>query len=240
MIAITFALPAESKALVARVQNRRDTFFQGNNVITGQIASRSLTIFHTGVGRRMAERTLTDFLDHQPFRILISSGFAGGVDDQLSVGDLFLAENVSDAGLLAAAQQTLAGMQPHVGKLFTSSGIVDSAAQRMKLARSRGADAIDMETDVIAQTCVERGIPMLSFRVISDTSREPFPAPPSVLFDIEQQKTPILGLAGYLIRKPSSIGRLLRFSRQIARARENLADALTGLVRDDFFARPGC
>ena len=93
-----------------------------------------------------------------------------------------------------------------------------------------------METDVIAQTCGEQGIPMLSLRAISDTLREPFPAPPAVLFDVEQQKTSVATLAAYLIKTPTAIGPLIRFGRQISHAREKLADALTSLVQDDFFA----
>jgi adenosylhomocysteine nucleosidase len=235
MIAVTFAVPAESKAFISRLQNKHRIPFPGDDVICGEIGSRSLTIFHTGVGRKIAEKRLVEFLGNQPLEILVSSGFAGGVAAEMNVGDLFIAENVSDSQLFAIAQRALARMRPRTGKLSTSSGIVDSAMQRMRLARARGADAIDMETDVIAQTCVERGIPMLSLRAISDTQREPFPAPPAVLFDIEQQKTHITGLAAYLITRPSAIGPLIRFARQVGRTREKLADALTNLVQDDSF-----
>jgi adenosylhomocysteine nucleosidase len=237
MIAVTFALPAESKAFISRLQDKRRIPSPGGDVTCGRIGTRSLTIFHTGVGRSVAEKKLTEFFGQQSFDLLISSGFAGGVAADLNVADLFLAENVSDPQLLAIAHQILTNARS--GKLLTSSGIVHSSEQRRRLARERGADAIDMETDVIAQTCVERGIPMLSIRAISDTLREPFPAPPSVLFDIEQQKTPISDLAIYLIKKPSAIGGLIRFSRQIGRARADLTDALTSLMRDDFFSSRG-
>jgi adenosylhomocysteine nucleosidase len=240
MIAVTFALPTESKAFISRLQNKRRIPSLGAEVWCGALGSRSLTIFHTGVGRSVAEKKLTEFLGDQSFDVLISSGFAGGVAADLNVADLFLAENVSDPHLFAIAQQALTEARPRSGKLLTSSGIVHSAEQRMGLARERGADAIDMETDVIAQTCVERGIPMLSLRAISDTLRDPFPAPPAVLFDIEQQKTNIAGLAAYLLRKPIALRAFMRFNRQIGRARENLADALTSLVQDDFFNSRGC
>jgi nucleoside phosphorylase len=235
MIAVTFALPAESKAFISRLQNKRRIPFLNDNFICGEIGSRSLTIFHTGVGRRIAEKRLVEFLGNQSFEVLISSGFAGGVGAEMNVGDLFIAENVSDSQLFAIAQRALIHVSPRTGKLSTSSRIVDSTTQRMQLATARGADAIDMETDVIAQTCVERGIPMLSLRAISDTLREPFPAPPAVLFDIEQQKTHIASLAAYLIKKPTAIGPLIRFARRIGRTREKLADALTNLVQDDSF-----
>jgi adenosylhomocysteine nucleosidase len=235
MIAVTFALPAESKAFISRLQNKRRIPFLSDNFICGEIGSRSLTIFHTGVGRRIAEKRLVEFLGNQSFEVLISSGFAGGVGAEMNVGDLFIAENVSDSQLLAIAQRTLTPVSPRTGKLSTSSRIVDSTTERMQLASARGADAIDMETDVIAQTCAERGIPMLSLRAISDTLREPLPVPPSVLFDTERQKTHFAGLAAYLITKPTAIAPLIRFARQIDRTREKLADALTNLVQDNSF-----
>jgi purine-nucleoside phosphorylase len=126
-------------------------------------------------------------------------------------------------------------LQPHIGKLLTSSGIVHSTAKRMEVAKERAADAIDMESDVIAQTCTERGIRMLSLRAISDTQREPFPAPPDVLFEIERQKIPFGALAAYCLRNPGAIARLIEFNRRIARTREKLADALTNLIADDLF-----
>jgi adenosylhomocysteine nucleosidase len=232
MIAVTFALPAESKVFVSRLQNKRHYSFQGSDIVCGEIGSRPLTIFHTGVGRRVAETRLIEFLGHQSVHILISSGFAGGVGLESKVGDLFLAENVSDPHLFALAQRSLKQLEPRIGKLFTSSGIIHSPAERMELARARGADAIDMETDVIAEACVERGIPILSLRAISDTLHEPFPAPPAVLFDIEQQKTPIVALASHLLASPAAIPRLIRFNRQIRAARERLTAGLVTLIED--------
>jgi nucleoside phosphorylase len=235
MIIVTFALPAESKSFVSRLQNKRGVHKAVGEITLGQIGSQPVSIFHTGVGRNIAQKRLTEFLADQSFEILISSGFAGGVASNLCAGDLFLARNISDSELLAHAQQTLHHLQPHIGKLLTSSGIVHSAAKRMELATERAADAIDMETDVIAQTCGERGIRMLSLRAISDTVREPFPAPPDVLFDMERQKIPFAALAAHCLKNPAAIARLIAFNQQIARAREKLADALTNLIADDSF-----
>lgn len=231
MIAVTFALPAESRTFISRLQNKRRIPSPGGDVTCGRIGSRSLTIFHTGVGRSIAEKKLPEFFEQRSFGLLISSGFAGGVAADLNAADLFLAKNVSDSQLLAIAQQILTDARG--GKLLTSSGIVHSSEQRVRLARERGADAIDMETDVIAQACREREVPMLSLRAISDTQREPFPAPPGVLFDIEQQRTNIPSLARYLITKPNAIASFVRFARQVARARENLTTALIRLLQSD-------
>jgi adenosylhomocysteine nucleosidase len=235
MIAVTFALPAESKDLVSRLQSKHAIACAHANATRGEIGSRSVTIFHTGVGRRITEKGLTEFLDQHSFKILISSGFAGGVNSDLNAGDLFMADNISDVELLTVAEVALTTRRPHRGKLLTSSGIIHSTAKRIELARERAADAIDMESDVVAQTCAERGVRMLSLRVISDTANEPFPAPPSVLFDVERQKTPLASLASHLLANPGAIPRLIRFNRQIRQARENLTNALVALIEHGSF-----
>jgi hypothetical protein len=75
-------------------------------------------------------------------------------------------------------------------------------------------------------------VPLLSLRIISDTASQPFPAPPSVLFDIERQQTNFGGMLAYLIRDPGSVWRLFRFGRQIVRARARLTDAIVAVVRE--------
>jgi hypothetical protein len=115
-------------------------------------------------------------------------------------------------------------------KLFTSATIVDSIDARKEIARTNGTDAVDMETEIIAQACSVRGIPMLSLRVISDSSREPFPAPPSILFDIERQRTNAGRLSLYLIKHPGALFDLFRFVLQITQARKILTNAIITLV----------
>ena len=135
MIAVTFALPAESSDFVFLLQNKQQARAGESNIIRGEIGTRSVTIIHTGVGQRTCEARMKDFLgrEHPPF--LISSGFAGGINTELNAGDLFLAENFSDPQLFQTAQRVLGDRPLRVGELFTSSSIVDSATQDQKLRR---------------------------------------------------------------------------------------------------------
>ena len=113
---------------------------------------------------------------------------------------------------------------------MTADRVIDSAAERARLAQEHGAAAIDMETEWIAQACAAREIPMLSLRAISDTIAAPFPAPPEVLFDLERQRTNPWRLTGHLLTHPSAIVGLARFARQVALARTRLATALDELI----------
>jgi adenosylhomocysteine nucleosidase len=226
MIGITFALPSESSGLVRQLQAAQ----RHDNLLSGKIESRDVTILHTGVGAKNCNARLEVLLHKARPSLVISSGFAGGVSEDLRGGDLILAENFSDPGLLVSAEQILRDREPRVVKLFTSTSIIDSVAERNEIARAADAAAVDMETGAIADVCKIHGVPLLSLRIISDTVRQPFPAPPSVLFDIERQQTNFGGLLGYLLRDPASAWRLFRFGRQIARARERLTEAIVALI----------
>ena len=214
MLAVTFALPNESSEFVRLLEARggRD----------GEVA-----VLHTGVGERTCRARIEPFLDSRRFDLLISSGFAGGADPSLGVGDLLLAENFSDPQLLARAQSLLVS---RVGRLVTAGRVIESASDRARIAREDSAAAVDMETEWIARACAARKIPMLSLRVISDTAAAPFPVPPAVLFDLERQKTDAFKLAAHLFRRPSQVVRLARFARQIAAVRATLGAALYELI----------
>jgi adenosylhomocysteine nucleosidase len=228
MIGITFALPSESSGVVRKLQARQ----RHDNLLSGKVDNRDVTILHTGVGAKNCNARLEILLHKTRPNLVISSGFAGAVSGDLHVGDLILAENFSDAGLLTNAERILRDRRARVVKLFTSTSIIDSVVERNEIARAANAAAVDMETGAIADVCKVHGVPLLSLRIISDTASQPFPAPPSVLFDIERQQTNFGRLLAYLLRDPGSVWRLVRFGRQIARARAKLTDAMVALVRE--------
>jgi adenosylhomocysteine nucleosidase len=230
MIAVSFALPAESSGFAALLREKQSAAGGHMKVIHGKIANQSVAMLHTGVGQRICKIRIDHFLQSENPAFFISSGFAGGVREDLEVGDLFLAENFSDRQLLSIAERVLRDRNVRAGKLFTSKTIVDSVAERDKIARINGAIAADMETETIAQACDARGIPLLSLRAISDTPRQPFPAPLSVLFDIERQRTDTGRLTSYLLKHPIAVWRLIRFARQIARGRERLTNAIATIA----------
>src|SRR5438270_6893227 len=150
MIGITFALPSESSGLVRRLQavQRHDNLLSGkidNPEMIGAreaIRSRAVTILHTGVGAKNCNARLEILLHKTRPSLMISSGFAGAVSEDLRVGDLILARNFSDPGLLASADRILRDREPRVVKLFTSASIIDSVAERNEIARAVDAAAV--------------------------------------------------------------------------------------------------
>jgi adenosylhomocysteine nucleosidase len=233
IIAITFALPAESSDFVRLLTKPAPSVGAGGESIRGQIHGRSAAVFHTGVGEKSCRARIEKFLRQQQFKYLISAGFAGALDPELRAGDLLLSENFSSPELLRASRLDFAGGRLSVGKLATVPVVIDSKSERDRWAAESGAAAVDMETEFIAAACAARGIPMLSLRVISDTPAEPFPAPPGVLFDLEKQETNFGRLALHLVKHPGALMRLNAFRRRIGLARQSLTSALDKLLRVD-------
>jgi adenosylhomocysteine nucleosidase len=231
MIAITFALPAESAEFLRRLRDKSRADYNDIRIIRGKIDDRTIEVLHTGVGEKVCRQRVGKFLQDQHFDYLISAGFAGALTDQLPPGDLLLAKNFSTIHSTENLS-SLSGLPVHIADLLTVPALINFREERNKLALTSGAAAVDMETEFIARACAAHGVPLLSLRVISDTAKELFPAPVNVLFDIERQRTPMPKLAAYLVTHPSRVPRLVQFARRIARARKILADALADVVRN--------
>ena len=239
MIAITFALPAESAEFLRRLRDKSRADRDGIRTIRGKIDDRAVEVLHTGVGKNVCRQRMAKFLsatgrirrgEHdQHFDYLISAGFAGALNDRLQVGDLLIAKNFSTLWS-AENRSSLSSLPIHIADLLTVPALINSGEDRNKLALTSGAVAVDMETEFIARACTVHGVPLLSLRVVSDTPKELFPAPTDVLFDVKRQQTQMLKLATYFFAHPHRVPRLVQFAQRIARARKVLADALVTLV----------
>ena len=239
MIAISFALPTESNALLRHLESKRFLNANGIAILTGELAGRQVAIFHTGVGRESCQRNVQAAFGAIRPQLLISSGFAGSLSDRLGIGDLVVAQNFSDWGLATRILEVGSGLtapepsQPmrfHPVILFTSNKVVESAEERRQIAQQHRADAIDMETEVIATACAVHRVPMISLRAISDAPTAPFPAPAEVLFDIPRQRIPLRKLLWYLLRHPSAVKQFIRFAKQVGAARARLTTALIDAI----------
>jgi adenosylhomocysteine nucleosidase len=230
MIAITFALPAESSDFIRRIENASTNSREGVESFRGRLHGRSIAVIHTGVGRKTCRERLEVLLRRENFESLISAGFAGALEKNLRVGHLLVSENFSSPEFLGSPNLDLADETTFLGKLLTVPRMVETVADRESLNRNYEATAVDMETEVIAELCAAHNLPMLSIRAISDTIAEPFPAPANVLFDVAKQKTDFVRLGAYLIAHPSAFRRLNSFRKRVTVARKTLADALDRIV----------
>ena len=230
MIAVTFALPAESSEFLRRLGNKSRADRNGLSIVHGTIDHRSIAVLHTGVGEKICKQRIGKFLENQQFDFLISAGFAGSLNHELQVNDLLLAKNFLTLDP-KQTQSSLSNVSIAAINMLTVPAMIDSSEERERIARESGASAVDMETEFIASACAAHAIPLMSLRVITDTATQPFPAPPNILFDIQQQRTPVGRFAKFFLSHPTRIPSLVQFSRKIARARTVLTKALLEVVR---------
>ena len=230
MIAVTFALPAESSAFIRLLRHRKRQNQGALSIISGNIGHRPIEVLHTGVGETVSRQRLTRFLQDRKFDLLISTGFAGSLTNDLRPGDLVLAKNFSTSPL-DNLRPVIAKWTTHVADLYTAPSLISSAEDRHNMASETGTVAVDMETKFIARACAERELLLLSLRVITDTPAHPFPAPPEILFDFARQKTDFGKFARFFALHPNRFPKLMQFARTVHRARNKLAQALADVIR---------
>ena len=139
-------------------------------------APAGVSVVRTPMGERAA-RGLESWSDrHGLPAVLVSTGFAGGVNKDLATGDLVLAETVRigdeeirvDARWVDRVRTALSrqGLPVTVGT-FASVGAVASAQTKRRSAEA-GAVALDMESGPLAEWARRREVPFLALRVVLD------------------------------------------------------------------------
>ena len=221
MIAVTFALPQESQDFRHALRHASAT----GPWLLGNIGLEEVLVVHTGVGPAAAAENIAAFLAvHRP-RMLISTGFAGGLDPRLATGDLLVAVNFSAPALLAPSRALLAGdPRAHFGALTSQPHPAETVAEKAALFTATAALAVDMETASLAAACTRARVPLLAVRAISDPARDPLPVPFAEWFDLAAQRPRPLALVRYLARHPAHISPFTRFLRSLPPARRAFTD----------------
>jgi adenosylhomocysteine nucleosidase len=211
------------------------------------VAGKSgISILITGIGRKNAEKSVREFLAINSPELVLTCGFAGGLNPDLKLGEVvFETANAPLApSLLASAKPgsppsgervsartgeglfsklSAAGAKP--AKFFCADRIATTVDEKRKLRAETGADAVEMESGAIHAVCRERGISCATVRVISDTAGEDLP------LDFNQLSKPDMildygKLAWAIAKSPGKIGALLKLQKQTRFAAERLAEVL--------------
>src|SRR5215831_2070559 len=136
MIAVTFALSAESSEFLRLLGNRSHVHRDGISIVRGTIGDRSIEVIHTGVGANVCRQRIGKFLVNQQFDFLISAGFAGSLNHELQVNDLLVAKNFSTLDLKHAS---LSNVSIYAANMLTVPALIDSGEERERIAQESGA-----------------------------------------------------------------------------------------------------
>jgi adenosylhomocysteine nucleosidase len=122
-----------------------------------------------GIGPEPARRAAQAIISLFAPSELVSVGFAGALDPTLKVGDAFVPRRVVDA-----SDGSVSDIGAGSGTLISFASIA-GVGQKEKLARSYGAQAVDMEAAAVARAARAQGLPFKAMKAISDESDFEFP-----------------------------------------------------------------
>jgi adenosylhomocysteine nucleosidase len=205
---VCFAVPEEAAALRSFI-----------------LQKPSVRILITGMGKRNAEKALETFLEQYSPSLVLTCGFAGGLDPALAPGAVvYEEESISDLG------RNLERLGAHRARFYCSSRIAITCAEKRMLRETTGADAVEMESEHIRALCRMRNIPSATVRVISDSGGEDLPLDFN-RFLTSNAKISYARMGFALLKSPGSVPHLLALRRRTIMAAENLAGVLTGLLQ---------
>jgi len=173
----------------------------------------------TGIGLRRAEQALRHAFAHHSPRLVLTCGFAGGLNPDHQLGQVLFETDAEQwrASLLKA------GALP--GRFIHSNRVLVTAAEKAALFQSTQGDAVEMESSVLRGVCREYGVPCVTVRVISDAVGEDLPLDFNRFARADGSLSVPQLLVG-LARQPGAVPELIRFNRRLGIAARALGVVL--------------
>ncbi len=192
-IGIILAMSKEYNQLAEMLTDKEELTFGEDRYLQGKMGNLQIVLLQCGIGKVNAAMGTTLLIERLHPDAIISTGVAGGLDDSLHVMDVVVSTETAyhdvwcgegewgqivglptrlkgDAHLVERALQTRSEVKILGGLICTGDIFVskDEELQRIKGAFP-DAMAVDMESCAIAHVCLQRNVPFVSFRIISDT-----------------------------------------------------------------------
>lgn len=200
---VVFAVPIEADAFARLANDTVDLRAGSLEFHEGLVAGRRVAWCVAGVGRDAATRATRLLVDgHRP-RLLVSAGFAGGLEPSLPRGRVIRpAQVVRPDG---SAELPLAHAMPLAGRpltLVTADQIITTPAGKETLRAACGADAVDMETFAVAEAAAAADLLCASVRVISDDATQTLPREVAALARPQSSMRRLGAALGAIGRRP--------------------------------------
>ncbi len=246
MILIFYAFAREAAAFKRRLEGRSALGIDGLRGFRARLGATEIAGVATGLGtRRAAETTRRALQSLAPVDLVIATGLAGALSEELQPGDLVLADRLIldrerpglAPAMIAIAPADLARFTAALraqrikfatGAILTAAQILnDGGAKRGARART-GALAVDMESAAVAAEAHRCGLRFACVRAVLDTVDEEIVG--AELAGPDGEVRP-LAAAGFVLRNPAAAIGLARMMRSLNRAAAALAAALEALSR---------
>jgi nucleoside phosphorylase len=229
-IAVVSTLDIEAEPFTDRLKHARQIVGNQFTIATGLIGGRRVAVMQCNAGKRLAVALDALASVHRP-RCIVAAGFAVGLGDQLSVGDVLFASEVVAATdpetVTAVAADGVADRSSGiiVGRFVSTRTIPKSATEKKELARRTGAIAADQTTATLALACRERTIRFLAARVlVEDASAD---ARAGLRIALHPSRSfRVGGLVGAFLSAPGRASNIVRLREKGRKLAERLAKFL--------------
>ena len=182
-----------------------------------------VAILVTGMGTKNADAAVRRFLAKNLPKLVLTCGFAGGLDPELESGEVVFMTGYP------ALEERLVDVDAIMANFLSSPRIATTAAEKKQLRAETGADVVEMESGAILAVCRENRIPCAMVRVISDTADEDLPLDFNQLVNSETNLS-YFRLAWAIVKVPWKIGALIQLHKKTSMAAQQLAEVLTKLL----------
>ena len=236
-VGLVFALGIEAGGLVDRLEGKLRIEGAGFSAREGGLEGRRLVIVESGAGCEAAASATEALIGgHEP-QWVISAGFAGGLHENVSQGDILLADEIVDTTGrkfdidLKLDRETFAQQRHlHIGRLLTAPRVIHDSQEKQSLGRRHDALAVDMESIAVADVCRDQKTRFLSVRIISDAVGHELPKDIDYLVKRRTTAGRLGAAAGAILRRPSSIKDMWQLKEDALVASERLANFLVGVI----------
>jgi len=196
-IAIMGAMPEEIEPLIAKLDNVSSMIYAANTYYEGTYKGQDVVVAYSKIGKVFATLTATILIEKFKCDMLLFSGVAGAIADDLKIGDLIIADGLCQHDLditafghphgyvpegevciptdvnLRNIAKTVAetkGISLREGVIATGDQFVADPERKEWIGETFKAHALEMEGASVAVVCSALNIPFFILRAISDSA----------------------------------------------------------------------
>ena len=244
-IGIIAAMSQESNALLRSIEQRERLNLGPYRYYRFRLLQRDCWLLTSGMGSAHAAQAARALIDAASPQLLVSVGIAGAVNEDLGIGDVVNSTNtclLDKVGLVGpfqplarlsqlAWQAAQFVLRPGGAALYTGTAITTHGEQFIQHEPEQIVNPVlEMETTGIAGVAVEKGLPLLSLRAISDGPRAPIPFDLGQMMD-EQDNLRTGAIIKNILGHPQMLPGLVRMGRNSTKAADNAAIALMAVLK---------
>lgn len=218
-------------AIIAALEREIRPVVKNWEAVAVQHEARSFTFYESnyavvvcgGIGPEAARRAAEAAIVKYSPNILISAGIAGALVAELHVGETIFPALVIDAQdgsrHETAIKNSPVANTPLGRTTVVSYPLISGTKQKQQLAKSYGAQAVDMESAAVARAAMTHNLPFYAIKSISDEYDFEMPEMTQFIRDGQFQEK---RFAFYVALRPWLWFRVIRLARNARIASENL------------------